>query len=130
MKRAMFAGFVVLALAACHDDHSHEGDVGPGSGAVCSAAGAALTYESFGRPFMEAYCTRCHSSTLSGAARNGAPAAHDFDSLAGILVVAHHIDQKAAAGPAATNRAMPPDGSLPTDAERAQLGEWLACETD
>ena len=78
---------------------------------------------------MESYCTRCHSSTLSGAARSGAPAGADFDTLEGILAHAHHIDQFAASGPHATNILMPPTDPRPTLGERQQLGAWLACET-
>jgi hypothetical protein len=56
---------------------------------------------------MESYCTRCHGSTLTGAARNGAPRYHDFDKFLGVLVVADHIDEAAAAGPEAVNQKMP-----------------------
>lgn len=87
-----------------------------------------LTYESFGRAFMESYCTRCHSSTRTGFARSGAPTGHDFDTLSGILLVAEHIDQHAAAGPAGKNTEMPPTDPKPSDEERRQLGGWLACE--
>lgn len=99
---------------------------GPPTGATCPE-GSTLTYEGFGRPFMEAYCTRCHDSALVGAARNGAPNFHDFDTLNGIRAVADHIDETTAAGPSATNQSMPPDGSIPSLEERWQLGEWLAC---
>jgi len=90
--------------------------------------GSTLTYDTFGRPFMESYCTRCHSSTLSGSARMGAPEFHDFDTRNGIIAVAEHVDEYAGAGPAAVNTIMPPSGARPAEAERRQLGEWLACE--
>jgi len=99
------------------------------TGATCPP-GSTLTYESFARPFMEAYCTRCHSSELHGADRHGAPLYHDFDSEIGILEVGGHVDQQAAAGPDAINRFMPADGDAPTDEERYQLGEWIACALD
>lgn len=112
-----------------HDDgHDESGDVGIDTEATCPDDAGVLTYEDFGKPFMEKYCTRCHSSELEGDARNDAPAGHDFDSLEGILLVAHHIDQMAASGPAATNDTMPPNGEKPTMAERELLGQWLACE--
>ncbi len=88
---------------------------------------SSLTYASFGQPFMTNYCTRCHSSTLSGAARMGAPAFHDFDTQLGVQQVAEHVDEAAGAGPAATNEAMPPDGAKPTLDERQKLAEWIAC---
>lgn len=99
---------------------------GPPTQSVCPA-GSTLTYESFGKPFMDAYCTRCHASTLRGEQRHGAPGLHDFDTLFGIKVVFDHIDETTAAGPAATNTGMPPDRPAPTVAERRQLGEWIAC---
>jgi hypothetical protein len=125
---------VALLCGACEESHDHddghhpEGSVGPPTGATCPP-GSTLTYESFAQPFMEAYCTRCHSSQLSGAARNGAPLGHDFDTEAGILVVGDHVDQYAGAGPNAVNTTMPPEDPRPTEAERRQLAEWLACET-
>jgi len=86
-----------------------------------------LTYDTFGRGFMESYCTRCHSSALTGAARKGAPSFHDFDTRFGIEAVSDHIDETTAAGPAAVNQGMPPRGPRPSLDERRQLGEWIAC---
>jgi uncharacterized membrane protein len=117
---------LALAVASCGEDDDHDEPVGTPTESVCPS-GSSLTYDTFGRTFVETYCTRCHSSTLVGAARNGAPEFHDFDTLLGIQMVADHVDQKAAAGPAATNVAMPPDGATPTLSERQQLGEWIAC---
>jgi cytochrome c5 len=77
---------------------------------------------------MSTYCTRCHSSTLTGAARNGATSYHDFDTLKGVKDVMDHIDQTAGAGPDATNESMPPNGTKPSLAERQQLAEWIACQ--
>jgi uncharacterized membrane protein len=114
-----------------HDEdaaHDEDAEVGVPSGATCPDDAGVLTYEDFGKPFVEAYCTRCHSSELEGAARNNAPPGHDFDSLAGILLVGEHIDQMAAFGPDSMNDDMPPSGLKPTNEEREKLGQWLACE--
>lgn len=89
-----------------------------------------LTYENFAQPFMDDYCTRCHSSMRTGEARKCAPLDHDCDTEAGIFAIAAHIDEVAAAGPNSVNTAMPPSGPLPTEEERRQLGEWLACNVD
>jgi hypothetical protein len=88
-----------------------------------------LTYENFAKPFMEKYCTDCHASTLRGPdARNKAPDFHDFDTLFGIKAVSDHVDETAAAGPAAENVGMPPScWPQPTLHERRKLGEWIAC---
>lgn len=109
-----------------HDGGEHDKPVGKPSGAECPG-GSTLTYESFGQQFMSDYCVRCHSSSVMGADRKGAPAGHDFDSLAGIQLVSDHVDQKAAAGPSSINTAMPPSDPRPSMEEREQLGEWLAC---
>jgi hypothetical protein len=94
---------------------------------VCPEQGSTLTYENFGKPFMDKYCNRCHSSEREGADRHGAPSFHDFDTLFGIKAVSDHIDETTAAGPAAFNDGMPQDGKIPTRAERFDLGEWIAC---
>lgn len=113
-----------------HDDPCGEAtEFGPPTESVCPD-GSTLTWESFGQEFMAKYCTRCHSSELTGDARNDAPLYHDFDTLMGVLVVADHVDRKAAAGPAGTNELMPIGAPVPTLEERKQLGEWLACELD
>jgi len=115
--------FIALAtVAACSGG---TGDLVP-SGATCPP-GSTLTYDNFAKPFMEAYCTSCHASDLHGADRHGAPVFHDFDTERGILNVHDHVDEQAAAGPENVNKWMPRDNPKPTDAERYQLGEWLAC---
>lgn len=118
MKRFVF----LLTLAACGPDSVF----GPPTESVCPPS-STLTYESFGKGFMTQYCTRCHSSELMGADRQGAPSFHDFDTLYGIRAVSDHIDETTASGPAATNTGMPPDTPAPTLDERKQLGEWIAC---
>jgi len=112
-----------LLLAACTNTPAL---FGPPTQATCPA-GSTLTYEGFGKPFMEQYCTRCHASALRGAQRHGAPSFHDFDTLFGIKAVYDHIDETSASGPASTNTSMPPDAPAPTLEERRQLGEWIAC---
>jgi predicted small lipoprotein YifL len=121
--RALLALAIALA-AGCGEDQPL---FGPPTESVCPPS-STLTYENFGREFMEVYCTRCHHSELTGADRKGAPSFHDFDTIFGIRAVSDHIDETTASGPAATNDSMPPDGDRPTLAEREQLAEWIACE--
>ncbi len=97
----------------------------PTSGSTCPS-GSTLTNASFGQPFMTKYCVTCHSSKLAGSARGGAPAGYDFDLIDSIHTHASEIDAQAAGGPTQVNTTMPPSGG-PTDGERKQLGEWLAC---
>lgn len=112
-------------LTACG---GHDPVLGPPTGAACPPA-ATLTYDSFGREFMTAYCVECHDSELHGADRQGAPSFHDFDTLEGIQAVAEHVDQSAGSGPDATNDQMPPGdySPRPSRTEREDLARWLAC---
>jgi hypothetical protein len=116
------AACLLLGLAACTSEELF----GPPTGSTCPAT-STLTYDTFGEPFMTSYCTRCHSSTLMGSERQGAPLLHDFNTRSGILAFISHIDETTASGPDATNTQMPADGATPTLAERQMLGEWLAC---
>jgi uncharacterized membrane protein len=123
-----FAFIGATGVASCGGDDTAPPATGTASGAVCPT-GSTLTYDNFGKNFMTNYCTRCHASNVMGDMRNGAPADHNFDTFAGIFMMAEHIDERAAAGPASVNTLMPPSDPKPTEAERRQLGEWLACET-
>lgn len=123
MRRIIFATLLALVAGGCG---SSDPLFGPPTESACPTT-PTLTYTNFGKPFMEAYCTKCHHSELVGADRMGAPSFHDFDTLFGIKAVSEHIDETAASGPAATNDSMPDDGPYPTLMERQQLGEWIAC---
>ncbi|HEY8377484.1 MAG TPA: hypothetical protein VIK91_13405 [Nannocystis sp.] len=96
------------------------------SGAVCPND-STLMWENFGQAFMTTYCTRCHATTLTGAARQGAPGDHNFEAVELVREQAEHIDWTAAAGPDRVNTAMPIGAPTPTEEERRKLGEWLAC---
>lgn len=123
----MSLALALVTLSSCSSDEATPPSGGP-SGSLCPTP-SSLDYESFGRGFMEDYCTRCHSAALTGGSRNGAPSDHDFDTLEGIQAIPpEHIDGQAAGGPAHVNTAMPPSEPRPSQAEREKLGEWLACE--
>jgi hypothetical protein len=92
---------------------------GPGdsSGSTCPTD-STLTYATFGQPFVAKYCLSCH--------RAGGPQTPTLSTLDQIRSNKDVIDRSAAAGPNAVNTYMPDGGSVP-EAERRQLGEWLAC---
>jgi hypothetical protein len=101
------------------------------SGASCPEP-STLTYANFGRGFMDRYCTRCHAADVRGDERHGAPSDANFDTHGGVRAARSAIDALAAAGPHASNDAMPPsgvgtEGPTPLPEERRMLGEWLAC---
>lgn len=132
VPRASGAAFLLFVLTAIGcGPGGGSGDGGPGDGGLASGAtcptGSTLTYESFGQAFFETHCTRCHSVTVAGAARMGAPAGYDFDTVEAIRARAARIDRQAAGGALGVFTLMPPGMPAPTEAERRQLGEWLAC---
>lgn len=108
-----------------HANHSHEGRA---SGATCPEGGGP-TAQDFGHAFLESYCLSCHSASVTGPARQGAPREVNFDTLEDVRQWAESIDMHCAAGPSASNTAMPPTSShhQPTQEERLKLGQWLAC---
>lgn len=129
----LVAGLWILASAlgaGCggdDDDSGHrEEDVGMASGADCPA-GSTLTYDNFGQNFFSSYCLRCHSEKVKGDKRMGAPADHNFDTLAEIDLLSKHVDQMAASGPNGTNDKMPASDPKPSVDDRKKLGEWIAC---
>jgi hypothetical protein len=125
LRTCLLAVCLSSLLAACDGNDDDGGHETP-SGAVC-AEGSTLTWDNFAEDFFASYCTRCHSTTLSGAARNGAPNDHNFDSVEMVRDEIDHTDEQAAAGPDSVNTLMPISGPAPTEEERRKLGEWLAC---
>ncbi|HLL23748.1 MAG TPA: c-type cytochrome [Kofleriaceae bacterium] len=119
--KSLAALALALSVAAC-------GGGDTATGATCPTADPP-TYASFGQAFFGKYCTSCHSAQSTN--RHDAPGNHNYDSEADIRRHADAIDEVAAAGPDATNTSMPAIGgtvtSKPTDAERALLGQYLAC---
>jgi hypothetical protein len=113
-------------LAGCDDDDDDHASEGEPTGTVCPTA-QTLTYANFGQSFIQTYCLRCHSSSLSGAARMGAPDDHNFDTVEDVRALATHIDSLAGAGPNAVNTAMPDGEPRPSEAMRRQFSEWLTC---
>ncbi len=126
---ASLLGALFAASALSCEAHPHEfGHEHPDtpSGATCPPT-STLTWENFGRPFVETHCTTCHSVHRSGDARQGALPGTDFDTAENVRAWADPIDRHAAAGSLNVNRSMPTTSPVPSDEERRRLGEWLAC---
>ena len=101
--------------ALLHDAHDH---VEAATGATCPPS-STLRYDTFGEPFVAAYCSSCHASSVEGEARHGAPASVNLESVEQIRVFAEACDRHAGAGPLAVNDAMPPEGfPRPEEEER------------
>ncbi|MGZ3429218.1 MAG: hypothetical protein ACXVCV_21350, partial [Polyangia bacterium] len=78
------------------------------------------TWASYAQGFFATYCTRCHATTVTGAARNGAPAGYDWDDEA--TVRAHLADIRMAVGVFNVMPFAPPD---PSCAERRRIVRWI-----
>jgi hypothetical protein len=89
-------------------------DGGP-TGATCPPD-STLTYANFGEPLLSSVCLECHNSLRKP----------NLSTQAAVQANIAAIDRMAAAGPDATNTAMPDDGPI-SNADRRKLGEWLAC---
>ncbi len=87
----------------------------------CPNGGTALTYDNFGKGFLDAHCQKCHGKPTSD--RNGAPASFDFHTEEDARIHRDRIFARAAAD----NVTMPPGPDDPPAGERYQLAEWLAC---
>jgi len=82
-----------------------------------------LTWDNFGKGFMDKQCNGCHSSLLvRQELRNGAPMGVDFDTFEGNLIWADRIYQRAT-----IERSMPLGGS-PAPDELRLFDEWMICE--
>jgi uncharacterized membrane protein len=113
-RYAIVSCFLVLA-GACGSD---------AKGPECPPTKTSLTYTNFGQAFMTTYCASCHAGSVTGAARQGAPTGDVFDTLSQIHAKSDDIIHEVA-----VEKSMPYGAASkkPTDAERQQLGEWLAC---
>jgi uncharacterized membrane protein len=87
----------------------------------CRPQGTQLTYDSFGREFLDTHCNRCHNA--SEGHRSGAPESYRFETLEDVHAHRERIFVRAAA----SNTTMPPGVDDPPADERDQLAEWLAC---
>jgi uncharacterized membrane protein len=83
-----------------------------------------ITWDSWGQKFFATYCTDCHSSELTGAARHGAPDVANFDTYEGVAARWNYVIEMATG----FNPRMPPTNPEPTDEERDILYAWLWCE--
>jgi len=82
---------------------------------------SALTYETFGEPFLTSWCRGCHSRDLPEEMRQLAPLDVNFNTRADVRARAGRIGFLVG-----ETMTMPPAGG-PSSAERALLVEWLAC---
>jgi uncharacterized membrane protein len=82
-----------------------------------------LSYENFGKGYMDKHCVGCHSVLLPVHSREGAPVGVDLNTYQDVMFWLERIDARST-GESPT---MPPGGGPSVD-ERALLEEWLNCQ--
>lgn len=92
----------------------------PRDGPACPPTGSRRDYAGFAREFLDLHCGGCHSSTLEGEARQGAPEGQDFDLPASLRAHAGLIQSSL------LRQDMPPAAPAPADDVEAMV-EWIAC---
>lgn len=111
----------LLVLAGC--------DSAEPAGAEQCSEHAPLTWESWGKGFVDTHCVGCHSAIIPPAQRRDAPAGVDFDTYRGVILWAERIEERTLTGAREgldSAELMPPGGG-PTDEELDMLEEWLHC---
>ncbi len=87
----------------------------------CPPGGTTLTYDNFGKAFIDTNCQRCHGG--STGYRDGAPSGYDFATLDAV----RHWKSRIFVRAAADNTTMPPGPDDPPLSEREKLADWLGC---
>lgn len=86
----------------------------------CTMVATVPTYSQVAWP----YCTTCHNSALSGAARSDAPSDVNYDTYAAAKAHASEAAAQVNAG------LMPPKGDpQPTEEQKTALYQWALCGT-
>jgi len=107
---------LVPGLAACGDKLD-----GVQIGAPGASGDVSLTSSFWCAPvrsFFDTYCTRCHSTTVLGSDRNGAPAAVNFNDCDGVLARRDRVVQVLGSG------YMPPADPKPGDGDKDLVRQW------
>jgi len=109
MKRLLFPAILGAVIAACSgadtiDQHA------------CPPGGTTLTYDNFGKQFINDYCVSCHGGPNGYSSRA-------FTTVESIRASKDRIYANAAAD----NTFMPPGPDDPPKSERDRLADWLAC---
>ena len=115
---------ILLALAvmialSCGDKADPVAVLPPDDNTPGDGDTTALSYAVDVKPILDLYCIGCHSSQVSGAARNGAPLSVNFDSYEAASANAGAANSRIQAG------SMPPGGSVPA-ADRIVFQLWLS----
>jgi len=115
-----------LAAPGCSPDSPLDFLMDPAAGRGVDCATVRLSYETFGAPFLQEYCLRCHRVTReTDLQRLDAPQGIDFDTLGLALEFKKRIRLRAAELGDMPPRLMPVP--KPSREERIQLADWIDC---
>ena len=84
-----------------------------------AAVGGAVNYADHVKAIMDGNCIGCHSSSLGGKDRNGAPRGVDLDKYQGAAASSEKSAARIQAG------LMPPSGPL-SEADKSTFMDWVA----
>ncbi len=115
-------GSVADMAVAAADDRDMANGCAPLDNPITTPDGGAGgdTWANYAQGFFAMYCTRCHSSTLSGDARIGAPDGYNWDDEAAVDL--HIADIRDAVGVHDFMPFNPPD---PSCSERRRIVRWI-----
>ncbi len=88
---------------------------------VCPAEGSDVTYDNFAAEFLDVNCSSCHSKSVEGEDRRGAPIDQNWDDPASLRSHAPRIRDTV------LRNQMPPQFGLSPSPEADKLVEWIAC---
>ena len=108
-----------ITVLSCGDKADPVAVVPPDDNTPGDGNAVTVSYTSDVKPVLELYCTGCHSSQLSGAARNGAPLSVNLDTYEASAANAERANLRIQSG------SMPPGGSVP-DADKAVFQLWVS----
>ena len=109
---------LLVWMLGCHSKDSGDTDT------IC-VSNPALSYENFGKGFLDRYCTGCHSSLVPVTNRNGAPEGVDFNDYRRVITWRERILIRTLD----TTSPMPP-GTGPSQTEFDLLTEWIGCQVE
>ena len=113
---------LLFFLFACHSGGEDSAPESEAASTDACAGAPIVTWDNFGAGFLNESCDSCHSSTVTGAARNDAPEEVSFDTTEEVWSWADDILRMATG----EEPQMPPEGG-PSDDDRVRLFWWLGC---
>lgn len=111
-----------MLLVACDTDED-AGESESSGGELDCETSSVITYDTFGRGFLAAYCNGCHGAAVAN--RQGAPPGIIFDTAEAASMFADRIEIRVLDDEDELPPMPPAGGVTPEDRERLHV--WLTC---